>query len=119
MIVVDKTPMTQVGTTLMIEGLRSSVVGNFGGSDYVAVGIPTRIVDAQTAGQVELYALSATGMLSASPSLVLNDAQPEANQQFGRQVTTMKFNNEQILVVGAKSEIFAYYKTALYDALPQ
>ena len=95
------------------------VLGNFGGSNYVAVGIPSRIVDAETAGQVELYRIEATGELISPPSLTLNDAQPEANQQFGRQVATMKFNNQQILVVGAKGEIFAYYKTALYDALPQ
>jgi hypothetical protein len=118
-IVVDTTTMTQVGTTLMVEGLRSSTVGNYGGTNYVAVGVPSRIVDAQTAGQVELHALGTDGMLDASTALVLNDAQPDANQQFGRQVATMKFNGEEILVVGAKSEIFAYYKTALYDALPQ
>ena len=118
-IVVDKTTMTQVGTTLMVEGLRSSTVGNYGGMTYVAVGVPSRIVDAQTAGQVELHALGTDGMLAASSALVLNDAQPEANQQFGRQVATMKFNGADILVVGAKTEIFAYYKTALYDALPQ
>lgn len=118
-IVVDTTTMMQVGTTLMVDGLKSSTVGNFGGANYVAVGTPSRIVDAQTAGQAELYALDANGMLASSPALTLNDAQPEANQQFGRQVATMKFNNQQILVVGAKSEIFAYYKTALYDALPQ
>jgi hypothetical protein len=118
-IVVDTTTMTQVGTTLMVEGLRSSTVGNYGGTNYIAVGVPSRIVDAQTAGQVELHALGTDGMLDASTALVLNDAQPDANQQFGRQVATMKFNGEEILVVGAKSEIFAYYKTALYDALPQ
>lgn len=118
-IVVDKTTMTQVGTTLMVDGLRSSTVGSYGGSTYVAVGIPSRIVDAETAGQVELYALAAGGMLGSSPALVLNDAQPESNQQFGRQVATMKFNGQEILVVGAKTEVFAYYKTALYDALPQ
>lgn len=118
-IVVDTTTMTQVGTTLTVDGLRSSTVGNYGGMSYVAVGIPSRIVDAQTAGQVELHALGADGMLAATSALTLNDAQPEANQQFGRSVATMKFNGNDILVVGAKTEIFAYYKTALYDALPQ
>jgi hypothetical protein len=118
-IVVDTTTMTQVGTTLTVDGLRSSTVGHYGGMDYVAVGIPSRIVDAQTAGQVELHALGTDGTLASSAALVLNDAQPDADQQFGRQVATMKFNGQEILVVGTKTEIFAYYKTALYDALPQ
>ena len=50
--------------------------------------------------------------------IVLNDAQPESGEDFGHALTTMKFNGQEILVVGAHNEIFAYYKTALYDALP-
>jgi hypothetical protein len=30
----------------------------------------------------------------------------------------MLFNSELIIVVAASNEVFAYYKTALYDALP-
>jgi hypothetical protein len=55
---------------------------------------------------------------AAGPKLTLNDAEPESAQEFGRSVTTMKFNGQEILVVGAHNEIFAYYKTALYDHLP-
>lgn len=119
LLVVNTTTLQQVGNTLAVDGLRSSAVGNFGGTDYVAIGVPSRSVDGLVAGQVELHALAADGTLNPTPALVLNDAQPESAQNFGRAVTAMKFNNQQILVVAAKSEIFAYYKTALYDALPQ
>ena len=57
-------------------------------------------------------------MLNKASALSLHDAEPESGQLFGRSVTTMKFNDKQILVVAANSEVFAYYKTALYDALP-
>lgn len=120
-IVVDTTNMTQVGTTITIsEGVLGSATGGYGGAVYLAVGIPTRSVNGlQNAGQVELYEMApSTGMLAATPALALNDAQPESGQEFGHTVTTMKFNGQEILVVGAHSEIFAYYKTALYDALP-
>lgn len=118
-IVVNTSTMQQTGLTLAVDGLRSSTVGMFGGSNYVAIGVPSRSVEGVVAGQVELHALGADGVLDPSPALVLNDAQPESAQNFGRAVATMKFNNTPILVVGAKDEIFAYYKTALYDALPQ
>jgi hypothetical protein len=117
--VVDTTTMTQVGTTLNVEGLRSSTVGVFGGKTYLAVGVPDRAVDDVVAGGVDVYEIdTTTGMLGAGPALVLADAQPESGELFGRTLTTMKFNDKNILVVGANSEVFAYYKTALYDALP-
>ncbi|HTL34490.1 MAG TPA: hypothetical protein VL326_15285 [Kofleriaceae bacterium] len=120
-VVVDTTNMQQVGTTITItDGLKSSAFGGYGGGSYLAVGIPTRSVDGlMSAGQVELYEMApSTGILNTSPALALNDAQPEAGQEFGHTVTTMKFNGKEILVVGAHSEVFSYYKTALYDALP-
>lgn len=120
-IVVDTTTMTQVGTTLTIsDGVKGSATGGYGGAVYLALGMPTRSVNGlMSAGQVELYEIApSTGMLSATPALALNDAQPESGQEFGHTVTTMKFNGQEILVVGAHSEVFAYYKTALYDALP-
>lgn len=119
-IVVDITTMQQVGTTIMIgDSVKSSTVGSYGGATYVAVGVPSRSVDGLVSGQVELYEMApSTGILTTSPAIVLNDAQPESGEEFGRSITTMKFNGQEILVVGAHSEIFAYYKTALYDVLP-
>ncbi len=117
--VIDTTTMAQVGTTLNVEGLRSSTVGVFDGTTYLAVGVPDRAVDDVVSGGVDVYELdTATGMLGAGPALVLADAQPESGELFGRTLTTMKFNDKNILVVGANSEVFAYYKTSLYDALP-
>lgn len=105
--------------TMTIEGLRSSTIATFGTSTYLAVGVPDRAVGNVIAGQVDLYAFDpTTGMLTKSPALQLADAQPESGQLFGRSVTTMNFNGQPILVVAANSEVFAYYKTALYDALP-
>jgi hypothetical protein len=105
--------------TVTIEGLQSSTMATFDTTTYLVVGVPDRPVGAVVAGQVDVFALDATtGMLSDSPVLRLNDAEPESGQLFGRSVTTMKFNDKQILVVAANSEVFAYYKTALYDALP-
>ena len=122
MVVVDTTTMTQVSAPLFPDGgeIKSSAVGVLGGSTYVALGMPSRSVDGLVAGQVELWQIDpANGMIDASgPKLTLNDAQAESGQEFGRSVTTMKFNGQEILVVAAKSEIFAYYKTALYDHLP-
>ena len=116
--VVDTTSLMQTDV-LTIEGLRSSAIASYGGTSYVVAGVPDRAVDGVVAGQVELLELSTTtGMLTRTPALVLNDAQPESGQLFGRSVTTMLFNNETILVVAASNEVFAYYKTALYDALP-
>ena len=71
------------------------------------------------AGRVDVHSFdAATGTLSATPELQLSDAEPESGQLFGRSVTSMQFNGTQVLVVAGKSEVFAYYKTALYDALP-
>ncbi|HEY5926119.1 MAG TPA: hypothetical protein VIV11_30745 [Kofleriaceae bacterium] len=105
--------------TLAVEGLRSSAVAVFGTTTYVVIGVPDRAVGGVVAGQVDLFALDTTaGTLTKTPALSLNDAQAESGQLFGRAVTTMKFNDKQILVIAANSEVFAYYKTALYDALP-
>ena len=115
--VVDTTTLAQVDT-MLVEGIRASALAQFGGMTYLAVGVPDRAVDGVVAGQVDLFSFdTATGKLNPTSALVLHDAQPEG-QQFGRSVTTMKFNNQDILVVAAKSEVFAYYKTALYDVLP-
>jgi hypothetical protein len=120
LVVVDTTTMTQVAPPLFPGDIKSSAVGVLGGKTYVAIGMPSRSVDGLVAGQVELWEIDpATGMIDAAgPKLTLNDAEPESAQEFGRSVTTMKFNGQEILVVGAHNEIFAYYKTALYDHLP-
>lgn len=117
-IVVDLTTLNMTDT-LTIEGLQSSTVATFDTTTYLVAGVPDRPVEGVVAGQVDAFALdTATGMLNKTSALSLHDAEPESGQLFGRSVTTMKFNDKQILVVAANSEVFAYYKTALYSALP-
>jgi hypothetical protein len=116
--VVDLATMTQ-SDTMLIEGLRSSTMATFGSDVLVAIGVPDRAVGGVLAGQVDLFTFDdVMGKLNPTPAMTLNDAEPESGQLYGRAVTTMKFNDQEILVVAANSEVFAYYKTVLYDALP-
>jgi len=117
--VVDTQTMQQVGAPLMVPGLESSVLSPAGTEMALALGIPSRSVDGVMAGQVEIHAIDASNGTIGSVLETLNDAQPDGGQEFGRALTTMLFNNETILVVGAHSEVFAYYKTSQYDVLPQ
>jgi hypothetical protein len=118
-LVVDLTTMTQVGTTLTVEGLKSTVLADLGSGTYLAIGVPDRSVGGVVTGEVELHELdTASGALDATPVALLHDADPESGQLFGRSLTTMQFNGSPILVVGANAEVFAYYRTALYDHLP-
>ena len=116
-VVLDLTqdPPVQVGTTLSVDSLLSSTVASFAGMDYVVLGLPSKQVGSVTSGQVEIHDFDvATGALDAMPSELLNDAQPENGQLFGRDVTPMQFNGKPILVVAASNEVFAYYRTAVY-----
>ena len=116
--IVDLSTVTE-SDTMTVEGLRSSTIAVFGTTTYVVVGVPDRAVGGVVAGEVDALALdTTTGTLTKTAALSLSDAQAESGQLFGRAVTTMKFNDKQILVIAANSEVFAYYKTALYDALP-
>lgn len=109
------TPPAQVGTTQSVDGLLSSTVAKLDGKTYVVLGIPSRQIGSTMAGQVEIRDFDvATGTLDSMPAEVLNDAQPENGQLFGRDVTTMQFNGKTILVVAASNEVFAYYRTSLY-----
>jgi len=109
-------PPAQVGTTLTVDGLLSSTVAVLDTKTYVVLGIPSAQVGSTTSGEVAIHDFDPTnGTLGDMASEVLNDAQPENNQLFGRDVTTMKFNGHTILVVAASNEVFAYYRTSLYN----
>jgi hypothetical protein len=117
-VVLDLTqsPPVQVGTTLTVDGLLSSTVAVLDTKTYVVLGIPSAQVGNTTSGEVAIHDFDpADGTLGDMPSEVLNDAQPENNQLFGRDVTTMQFNGHTILVVAASNEVFAYYRTSLYN----
>jgi hypothetical protein len=105
--------------TMNVEGLRASTVAVLDGTTYLALGVPDRAVNGVVSGEVDVHAFDTTaGTLTKTPAQSLHDAQPDSGELFGRSLTTMKFNDKQILVIAANSEVFAYYKTALYDALP-
>jgi hypothetical protein len=109
------TPPAQVGTTLSVDGLLSSTVAVFDTKTYLVLGIPSAQVGSTPAGQVAIHEVdTTTGMVADAPAEVLNDAQPESGQLFGRDVTTMQYNGHTILVVAASNEVFAYYRTSLY-----
>ena len=116
--VVDLTAKTAVGSPLDADDLASAAIGSLGDSGklYVALGFPDRSVGSTQSGLVELHAIDPnSGTLNADADATFNDDQPDNGQEFGRSVTTMEFNGATILVVAAKSEIFAYYQTILYS----
>jgi hypothetical protein len=117
-IVVDTTavPPAAVGTPLIAHNVRAVAIDTFDGVGAVALGYPGRTVGTTTnAGEVDLHAFDpSTGELTASPSQMLSIAQADPNLTFGRTLTTMRYNNAPILVVGATNVIYAYLETTLY-----
>lgn len=108
------TPPAIVGTPMSLDGLASATVLTVGGTTYLALGFPDRTVGGVATGQVELHVVDATMGVHPDIAETLNDAQPQTGEKFGRNLATMTFNGSDILVVGADSEVFAYYRTLLY-----
>jgi hypothetical protein len=81
-------------------------------ADELVIGAPnTPAKDEPGAGRVYLYQL--VGSDFGNP-VALGDAQPEPNQVFGRAVAVMPFGDDgRIVVVGAKDEIYTYFRTPL------
>lgn len=84
------------------------------GADELIVAIPSAQVSGQvTAGMVHVYDFGAGAF--AAP-IVLHDAQPEGDSQFGQGVAVVPFGpTSEILVVGAKSELFTYFRLHTAD----
>jgi hypothetical protein len=82
------------------------------GADELVIGAPnTPAKNEPGAGRVYLYQL--VGNSFGNP-VTLGDAQPEANQVFGRAVAVLPFGDgDQIVVVGAKDEVYTYFRTPL------
>lgn len=99
--------------------IAASAFGTMGTSDspFLALGFPGRTVDGATSGQVELHGFT-NGVLSQAPDDAFQDAQPTANQLFGRALAVMPFNGHGVLAVAARNEVFTYYKTLVYDDTP-
>ncbi len=87
-------------------------VGDFGGDgrDDLVIGAPATDVGAHpSAGSVYLYEGQADGGFAAP--IVLHDAKPEDDQVFGQAVTVSEAFGGARLVVGAKNEVFTYFRT--------
>jgi hypothetical protein len=114
--VVDLTSMMQVGTAIPAIGAASATYATYGGMATLAVGFPARTVGTSTnVGQVELHAVDdAGGTVDSSPVEVLSVPQADTNLAFGRAVTTMTYNSQPILVVGASNDVYTYFQTSLY-----
>lgn len=115
--------MTAIGPASALPSLRTAAILDVSGTRYVIAGAPAAIVDGKTAaGQVTVLRIGATGLEVVA---TLNDAQPDANQSFGRGVAAMPFNGKQVIAVAADNEIFVYFRAnlasgaALYDETRQ
>lgn len=111
---VSTTGITFVGAPVTTEASASHATLRFEDASYIALGFPTATVDNTVAGQVKLYNVAPTTGVDSTAVLVLNDSQPEDNQGFGKAVSSVSFNGQQILAVGANNEIFTYFETELY-----
>ena len=109
-------PPVAVGTPLIAHNVRAVSVDTFDAVGAVVLGYPGRTVGTTTnAGEVDLHPFDlATGELTATPAQMLSIAQADSNLTFGRTLTTMRYNNAPILVVGASNVIYAYLETTLY-----
>ena len=117
--VADTQGMRIVGQPLEVDGMKSAILAQLAAGELLVVGVPDRMIGNIAAGQVDAFAFDAlTGVLDPTPTLQLEDSQPESGARFGTSLATMPFNGENILVISADDEVFAYYKTALYDNRP-
>jgi hypothetical protein len=94
------------GTTL--------AVGDFDddGKDELVVGDPKKKIAAHPeAGTAYIY--RGDGADGFNPALFLHDARAEDNQNFGRSLAVANAFGRDRLIVGAKNEVFTYFRTPL------
>jgi hypothetical protein len=106
--------LNPIGGSVSLPKLRTAAILDTGTQKYVIAGYPGEIVDGTTAGVVRLFKVSAAG-IEATPAALLNDAQPENNESFGRAVAAMPYNGKQIVAVAANNEIFMYFRLDTTD----
>lgn len=116
--VYDALTLKPVGNPVTADGLRQAAVLTTSTGTFAVAGYPGTIIDGASAGVVQVYKITASGLDSASPAATLHDAQPENNQQFGRAVAVMPFNGKQVIAVAAGNEIFVYFRANLGDGTP-
>ncbi len=114
-----RTP-ARIGNPITIPELRTAAVLDLGAKGrFVVAGYPTSTFDGVKAGRVLVFPLSTTSGIAETPAMTLNDAEPEADQAFGRAIAVMTFNGQPTIAVGADNEVFVYYRTLLYDETRQ
>ncbi len=102
--------ITATGIPITLPDLRTAAVLTVGTKKYVVAGYPTAIVENVKGGRVLIFPLDMTAGIDATPAAQLYDSQPGDNQQFGRAVTAMPFNGEEVVAVAADNEIFVYFE---------
>lgn len=105
------------GDAAMVSKLRTAAILEVAGVRYVLAGAPTALVSGKAAGQVLVFRIAATG-LATLPTAILNDAQPDNNQSFGRGVVAMPYNGTQVIAVAADNEVFVYFRVNGADGTP-
>lgn len=88
------------------------------GADELIVAMPNTTVEGQlTAGMVHVYDY---GEGAFAAPIVLHDAQPEGDTQYGQGVAVVPFGPDRdILVVGTKNELFTYFRIHPSDPDPR
>lgn len=116
--VIDVDAMAAVGDSVSVPGLASAdLLVDGTGHGYVVAGVPTAQVDGAAVGEVQLFPLAPTGITS-TVAAAYHDAQPDADQQFGRSVAVVPFNGTSVIAAAAKNEVFTYFRANLGDGTP-
>ena len=113
--VYDANMLTAVGGPVSLPKLRNAAILDTGSQKYVIAGYPGEIVGGATAGAVRLFKVSPATGIDPNPAAVLNDAQPENNESFGRAVAAVPYNGKQVVAVAANNEIFMYFRLDTTD----
>jgi hypothetical protein len=106
--------LNPVGGSVSLPKLRAAALLDTGAQKYVIAGYPGEIVGGVTAGVVRLFKVSAAG-IESQPAALLNDAQPENDESFGRAVAAVPFNGTPVVAVAANNEIFVYFRLNTTD----
>ena len=81
--------------------------------DELVIGDSNAEVDGKKNAGV-VYILNFKGSDNAPDSSVkLHDSEPEADQLFGRTAALSPWGDDHLLVVGAKNQVYTYWKTPL------
>jgi hypothetical protein len=106
--------LNPVGGSVSLPKLRTAALLDTGTQKYVIAGYPGELVGGTAAGVVRLFKVSAAG-IESQPAALLNDAQPDNNESFGRAVAAVPFNGKPVVAVAANNEIFMYFRLNTTD----